>query len=81
MQCTAVNNKHKMSFSKFKLALRSIAELLGVELVDVKKAIASSSGPLVHNVTLPAYQHIPERQVSSRLPTFASGPIGELATL
>lgn len=60
MQCKEVNNRHKMSFSKFKAALSSIAELLGVEVLDVKKAIASSAGPLLHNVTLPQYQQMPD---------------------
>lgn len=64
MQCKEVNNKHKMTFAKFKEALKSIAELLGVDAVDVKKAIASSSGPLLKNVTLPAYHHMQDNPES-----------------
>lgn len=66
MQCTEVNNKHKMTFAKFKVALNSIAELLGVDVVEVKKAIASSSGPLLHNVTLPQYHHLQESPGAER---------------
>lgn len=72
VQCKEVNNKHKMTFAKFKVALKSIAELLGVDVVDVKKAIASSSGPLLKNVTLPVYQQVQDSPESSIIPAGGS---------
>jgi hypothetical protein len=44
-----------MTFGQFKTALGKIAELLGVDVKEIKKSIALSSGPLVNNITLPCY--------------------------
>ena len=44
-----------MTFREFKLALRHIADLLGVDVDEVTTTIIASQGPLANNITLPKY--------------------------
>lgn len=54
VQCRHVKGS-RMDFARFQQALQQIAELLGVPESDMRRAVATSRGPLVNAVTLPRF--------------------------